>query len=128
MYLSCGTHPDIAFVVEQLSRHNSDLQVGHLRITKQVFHYLKGTITLGIVWGNDPAGHQSEDKYGSLGVMGYTNSNYTGDLEDRKSITQYCLFIGGAIVTWYSKQQRTVLTSTSEAEYVVISQRARERV
>ena len=34
MYLSCGTHPDIAFVVGQLSRHNSDPRVEHLRIAK----------------------------------------------------------------------------------------------
>ena len=48
MYLSCGTRPNIAFVVGQLSRHNSDPRVGHLRIAKQVPRYLKGTITLGI--------------------------------------------------------------------------------
>lgn len=49
MYLSCGTRPDIAFVVGQLSCHNSDPRVGHLRIAKQVLRYLKRTITLGIV-------------------------------------------------------------------------------
>ena len=48
MYLSYGTYPDIAFVVGQLSRHNTDPQIGHLRIAKQVLRYLKGTITLGI--------------------------------------------------------------------------------
>ena len=48
MYLSCGTRPNIAFVVGQLSWHNSDPQMGHLRIAKQVLHYLKRTITLGI--------------------------------------------------------------------------------
>ena len=36
MYLSCGTCPDITFVVGQLSCHNLDLQASHLRITKQV--------------------------------------------------------------------------------------------
>ena len=34
MYLSCETRPDIAFVVRQLSCHNSHLRVGHLRIVK----------------------------------------------------------------------------------------------
>ena len=57
MYLSCGTRPNIAFVVGQLSRHNSDLRAGHFQIAKQVLQYLKGMITLGIEWGRNPAGH-----------------------------------------------------------------------
>lgn len=48
IYLSCGTRSDIAFLVGQLSRHNSDPCVGHLHVAKLVFRYLKGTITLGI--------------------------------------------------------------------------------
>ena len=103
MYLSCGTRPDIAFVVGQLSCYNSDRQIGHLRIAKQVLRYLKGTITLGIEWGNNPAGYRSGGKYGELGVVGYADSSYAGDLEDRKSITEYYFFLSGAIVTWCSK-------------------------
>ena len=79
MYLSCGTRSNIAFVVGQLSCHNSDPQMRHLHIAKQVLRYLKGTIMLGIV--------------------GYADSSYAGDLEDKKSITGYCFFLAGAIVT-----------------------------
>ena len=129
MYLACGTRPDIAFVVGQLSRHNSDPRIGHMRIAKQTLRYLKGTSTLGIVWGKDPAGHRNqEDKYGSFGVVGYADSSYAGDIDNRKSITGYCFFLGGAITTWCSKQQRTISTSTSEAEYVAMSHGAREGV
>lgn len=63
-----------------------------------------------------------------MGVVEYSDSSYASDLEDRKSITGYCFFLGGAIVTWCSKRQCTVLTSTSEAEYVAVSQGAREGV
>ena len=48
IYLSCGTRPDIGFVIRQLSRHNSNPCVRHLRIAKQVLYYLKSTITLDI--------------------------------------------------------------------------------
>ena len=106
----------------QLSRHNFDPRIGHMRITKQTFRYLKGTSILGIVWGKDLASYRNqEDKYGSFRVVGYADSSYVGDIDDRKSITEYCFFLGRAIITWCSKRQRTVSTSRSEAEYVAMS-------
>lgn len=126
MYLPCGTRLDIAFVVGQLSRHTSDPRAGHLRIAKRVLRYLKGIITLGITWGGDPAGHQ--DKYPPRGIVGYADSNYAGDPEDRKSVAGHCFFIGRLVTTWRSKRQRTVSTSTSEAEYVAMSQGAKEGI
>ena len=128
MYLSCRIRPDIAFVMGQLSRHNSDPRIGHLRIAKQVFCYLKRTITLGIEWGNDSAGHRAGEKYGEMGVLEYADSSYAGDIEDRKSITGYYFFFGGGVITWCSKWQQTVSTSTSKAKYVAVSQGAREGV
>lgn len=127
MYLACETRPDIVFVVGQLSRHNLDPQVGHLCITKQVIKYLRKTITLGIIQGNDLVGHRQK-KYGLLGIVSYANSNYAGDRKDKKSIIGYCFSFKKAINIWFSKQQQSVLMSISETEYVAISYRAREEV
>ena len=99
MYLSCGTQPDIAFVVAQLSHHSSNPRVGHLHIAKQVLCYLKSTITLGIEWGNNLEGHKVGEKYGEIGVVGYADSSYAGDIENRKSITKYYFFFDGGIIT-----------------------------
>ena len=63
-----------------------------------------------------------------MGVVRYADSSYVGDIEDKKLITGYCFFLGGGVITWCSKQQRTVSTSTSEVEYVTVSQGAREGV
>ena len=96
---------------------------------KQILQYLKGTSTLGIVWKKNPIRHRDkEGKYGSCGAVGYADSSYVGDIDDRKSITGYCFFFGGAITTWCSKRQRTVSTSMSEAKYVAMSHGAREGV
>lgn len=100
----------------------ADPRAGNLRIAKQVLIYLKGTITLGIMWSGDPADHLN--KYQPLGVVGYADNNFAGDANDRKSVTWYC-FIGGATTTWCSKRQRKVSPSTSEAEYVAMSHGAR---
>ena len=129
MYLACGTRPDIAFVVGQLSCHNSDPQIGHIRIAKQTLRYLKGISTLIIIWERNPLGQQDKKgKYGSCKVVGYANSSYVRDINDQKSITGYCFFLGGAITTWYSKRQQTISTPTSEAKYVAMSYGAKERV
>lgn len=99
MYLNYGTRSDIAFVIRQLSYYNSEPQIRHLHIAKQVLHYLKSIITLGIKLRNNLASHQSEWKYGKLEILEYTNSSYVGNLKDRKLITGYCFFFGEAIVT-----------------------------
>lgn len=54
--------------------------------------------------GKDLAGHQVGGKYGDLRVVGYTDSSYTDDLEDRKLVTGYCFFLSGIIITWCNKQ------------------------
>lgn len=74
---------------------------------------------LGITYGAD------EVKPLPYGLTGYADSNYAGDPEDRKSVMGYCFFINGA-VSWCSKKQRTVATSTTEAEYIALGHAARE--
>lgn len=55
MYLVCGTRPDIAFVVGQLSKHNADPRKGHLQAAKRVVRYLKGTMEMGLIFGQELA-------------------------------------------------------------------------
>ena len=103
MYLNYRTRSDITFMVGQLSYHNSDFYIRHLHIAKQVFRYLKGIITLGIKWENNLIGHKVGEKYGVMGMVGYADSSYTGNIEDRKLIIGYCFFFNRSVITWYSK-------------------------
>ena len=128
MYISCGTRLDIAFVMGQQSHHKSNPCIRHIRIAKQVIHYLKGIITLGIGWRNNPANYREEEKYGEIDVVEYAVSSYACDIKDRKSITEYCFFLARGVITRCSKRQQTVLISTSEAKYVAVSQRVKEDV
>ena len=91
-------------MVEQLSCHNSNPCVGHLCIAKQVLCYLRGTITLDIQWENDPTGHRVGEKYREIGVVGYADSSYAGDIEDRKSITEYYFFPSGGVINLCNKR------------------------
>lgn len=133
MYLLCGTQSDISFVVRQLSKRNADPRVGHLKAVKRVVRYLKGTIHLEPVYGAHP---QSENKAKAktlagqppFGLVGYADSNYAGDPKDRKSVMGHCFFIHEAIVSWCSKKQRTVSTSTTEAKYIALGHAGRKSV
>lgn len=105
MYLSCGTRPDIAFAVGQLSKHNSDPRTGHMKAAKKVVRYLKGTIHLGLVYGSYPQSNIPAAP-SLFGLIRYGDSSYAGDREDRKSVMGYCYFLNGAAVSWCSKKQK----------------------
>lgn len=122
MYLTCGIRPDIAFAVGRLSKHNADPRKGHLRAAKRVVRYLKGKIQLELVYGQRPDGCSPIDP-APYGLVRYGDSNFAGDSEDRKSIMGYCFFLNGAVVSWSSKKQKTVSTSTTEVEYIAIGKR-----
>ncbi len=127
MYLSCDTRPDIAFAVGQLSKHQSDLRAGHMKTAKKVVRYLKGMMHLGLVYGSQP---QSETPAASspFRLIGYRDISHSGDTEDRKSVMDYCYFFNGAVVSSCSKKQRTISTSTTEAEYIALGHGARKTI
>ena len=57
--------------------------------------------------------------YDGIGtITGYSDADYAGDLVDRKSTSGYIIMLGNSPLTWSSKKQATVATSTAEAEYV----------
>jgi hypothetical protein len=50
--------------------------------------------------------------------VGYTNTDYASDMDDRKSIMRFVFYIEDTTFTWSSKKQSIVTLSTCEAEYV----------
>ena len=105
LYLN-HTRPDIAFVVNSLSQFMNDPRESHQKATDKILSYLKGTIGLGLLFkrGNEP------------NIYLYTDSNYAGSLDDSRSTSGYCNFIGCNLVTWRSKKQKAVSLSSAEAE------------
>lgn len=90
MYLGYEIRLDITFIVRQFSHHNSDPQVEHFCITKQVLRYLKRTSIISIIWGRDLIGYQNRNK--PLRVIDYVNNSYAREINDQRSITKYNIF------------------------------------
>ena len=86
MYLVCGTRPDIAFAVGQLSKHNADPRKGHFWAAKRVVRYLKGTMQTGLIYGWENSSPRDPSPFG---LKGYANSNFVGNPEDRKLVMGY---------------------------------------
>ena len=87
MHLSQTTRPDLAFVVSRLRQHMADPRLGHWRAAKRVLRYLKGTMTLGLEYG--PEVEQHKASYGGPGLVGYADSDYADDIENRRSTMGY---------------------------------------
>lgn len=82
---------------------------------------------LGLVYGRTSDG-RSLMLPPPYGLIGYADSNFAGDPEDRKSVMGNYFFLNGAVVLWSSKKQQTVSNSITEAEYIALGHIAREAV
>lgn len=116
MYLAIGTRPDIAYAVQQLCKFLDCYGHAHWEAAKRVVCYLKGTRTTVLVLGGD---HTAR-------LLSYTDSDLASCVDTRRSISGYCCTLGGGVVTWSARQQKTVSLSTCEAEYVAASEAASE--
>uniref|UniRef100_A0ACD5TR82 Uncharacterized protein n=1 Tax=Avena sativa TaxID=4498 RepID=A0ACD5TR82_AVESA len=104
-----NTRPDIACAVGMVSRYMEAPSKKHWMAVKQILRYVQGTIGYGCCYKADAEG---------LVLTGYTDSDHAGDIDDRKSTTGVVFLLGRNIVTWSSRKQNIVATSSCEAEYV----------
>lgn len=61
-------------------------------------------------------------------MIGFTDSDYAGDLDIRKSTSGYIFTLCGGPVSWMSQRQKIVATSTIEAEYIAASDATKETI
>ena len=118
LYLSGGTRPDITFSVSNLAKFSAKSSKHHWAAIKRVMRYLKGTINFGILY----------TKQESKDFVAYSDADWAGDFDDRKSTSGYLFQISGGAVSWRSKKQSSVALSTAEAEYIALASTAQEAV
>jgi transposase InsO family protein len=116
-YLACNTRPDISATVSFLSQYNSCCQQVHMRAAKRVLRYLKGTIDLNLEYKV----HKSE-----FDICAYVDADWGGNVKDRKSFSGYYFKVGGNPISWECKKQTCVALSSTEAEYIALSEACKE--
>ena len=118
LFLSTKTRPDIAYAVSTVARFSSKPSKHHWTAVKHIMRYLKGASKLGLLYSKD----------GSDDCFGYSDADWAGDTDDRKSTSGYLFQLSGVAVSWSSKKQTCVTLSTAEAEYIVLSSAAQEAI
>ena len=112
MYLSIISRPDISFAVQSLSKHMQNPDDTHWKAGMHLLRYLLGTKTKSLILGRP--------KLNEIKLVGYADSDYGGDRDNYKSVTGYVFMLAGGPVSWISKQQPTIATSSTHAEYIAL--------
>jgi len=117
MYLAVSTRPDIAYDVSSLSQLHTNYTTEHWIAAKRVLRYLKGTPDYGLTF----------EKTGK-DLVGYVDADWAGCPDDRRSYTGYTFIFGNGPVSWESRKQRTVALSSTEAEYMAVTEGTKEAI
>ena len=118
MYIALSTRPDIATALNKAAQHSINHDESHWIAVKRIFRYLKGTFNLALTLGNT--------KNNDMKLTAACDSDWAGDTDDRKSTTGYLFFLNDGLISWQSRKQNTVATSSTQAEYHALSGAAKE--
>ena len=105
------TRPNIMQVVGLVARFQSAPKETHMKEVKRIFRYLKGTLDFGLWYPKE------ED----FTLTAYTDVDWVGSIDDRKSTSGGAFFLGKFLVSWISKKQPSISLSTTEDEYIIVS-------
>jgi hypothetical protein len=104
------TRPDICFAMGRLAQYMSKPAEHYGHAAKGVMRYLRSTIKQKL--------HYGPRKTYEEGIAGYTDADWASDNSDRKSISGGVAMFYGRPISWLSKKQNSVATSTAESEYI----------
>ncbi|XP_062093841.1 secreted RxLR effector protein 161-like [Humulus lupulus] len=118
MYAMVSTRPDLAYGIGLVSRFMSKPSLEHWQVVKWLLRYMKGTANLQILYTKS---NQNECE-----VMGYCDSDFAGDYDKRRSLSGYVFTVGGNVVSCKSNLQHVVALSSTEAEYIALTEVVKE--
>ena len=124
LYISLAARPDISFAVQQLCTVTANPGIKHWEALEHVLRYLSGTPKRAL---NLNRKHNDAllSTYEPI-IEAYSDSDFANDTDTRRSISGYVIFVDNNIVSWGSKKQNSVALSTAEAEFMALTECAKE--
>jgi hypothetical protein len=117
-WVSTNTRPDIATSIGTLCRFISNPGRQHWKAALRVLRYLSATLDYGIRYTNQGLTISS--------LLGYSDADWAGDPDKRRSTTGYIFTLAGGPIAWKSKLQKSSALSSVEAEYIAVCSASRE--
>nr|XP_028965074.1 uncharacterized protein LOC108170699 [Malus domestica] len=108
------TRPDIAYAVNTVCQFMAKPTEVHFGAVKRILRFLKGTMHHGITFS----------AHTEVGIHAFSDADWAADLNTRRSVTGYVVYIGCNPVSWQSKKQDSVSRSSTEAEYKALAHTA----
>ncbi|XP_021985224.1 uncharacterized mitochondrial protein AtMg00810-like [Helianthus annuus] len=99
--------PDISYDVQQVGMHMHAPRMDYWNALKRVIRYIHGTVSLGLTLR----------PFTNLSLRAYTDTDWAGCPDTRRSTSGYCVYLGSNLLSWSSKRQAVVSRSSAEAEY-----------
>ena len=110
LYLT-ASRPDIAFSVGVCARYQAAPKESYLTVVKRIIRYVNGTSDYGLWYSKDSNACHA----------GYSKADWAGSVNDRKSTSGDCFYLGNNLVSWMSKKNPDYVSlSTAEAEYIAV--------
>lgn len=117
LYLAQCTRPDVSFSVTNVSQFNQNHGQAHWKAVKRILRYLKGTLNCKLTYSRD-------SKFEHL--TGYSDADWGSSFCNFASCSGYVFLWHGGAISWASKKQPTVATSTAESEYLALTAASKE--
>ena len=118
LYIMLGTRPDIAFAVTMLAQFSANPSQEHLDKALYICRYLLGTKNYALIY----------DGKSQLGLIACVDADWAADPIKRRSVTGYYLKLANGIISWQSRAQSSVALSSTDAEYMALSDCSRQVV
>lgn len=118
IYLSNSTRPDISYAVGLLARKMANPTEGDWKMVKHVLRYLRGTPSASISYSAEPVKRDT--------LVGYSDASYAENPTDRKSTGGYVFLFNDGAISWRSVKQPIVALSSTEAEYIALTDSFKE--
>jgi hypothetical protein len=112
MYAMLGSRPDICFAVNKLAQFGLNPDEEHLAAAQHVFQYLKATRDYRLTYDGN-AGSE---------LVGWCDADWASDPDNRRSTTGYVFKVGSGSIAWATRKQRTVALSSTESEYMALTE------
>ena len=107
-----NTQHDITYSVNYVRRYMNKPSSQHMSAAKRILRYIKGTSSFRLRY------ERTKKNYS---IQGFSDSDFVGDSDYRKSTTSQSFFMGNFAITWTTVKQYVVMLSSYEAEYIATS-------